>query len=109
MTRTKMVSTHILEGGTDFVLMGAMAKQDDYVRYTVRIPQPLYEQVQEAAGEKSVNAEIVERLMRSFRPENHAANVIEDLRIKLFEIEETLNRTLEKEAEVMIRREQKRK
>jgi hypothetical protein len=39
-----------------------MAKQDDYVRYTIRVPATLYARVQEAAGEKSVNAEIIERL-----------------------------------------------
>lgn len=43
-----------------------MAKQDDYTRYTIRLPTPLYERVREAAGEKSVNAEIAERLMASF-------------------------------------------
>ncbi|WP_404404921.1 hypothetical protein [Pelagibacterium halotolerans] len=44
-----------------------MAKQDDYVRYTIRVPAGLYARLQDAAGEKSVNAEIVERLDRSFR------------------------------------------
>jgi hypothetical protein len=39
-----------------------MAKQDDYTRYTIRIPTPLYERVKEAAGEKSVNAEIIAAL-----------------------------------------------
>ncbi|WP_312795588.1 hypothetical protein [Tianweitania sp.] len=43
-----------------------MAKQDDYVRYTIRVPSDLYARVQEAAGEKSLNAEIVERLESSF-------------------------------------------
>lgn len=43
-----------------------MAKQDDYVRYTIRVPAGLYAAVQEAAGEKSVNAEIVDRLQKSF-------------------------------------------
>lgn len=43
-----------------------MAKQDDYVRYTIRLPAPLYEKVREAAGEKSVNAEIIARLEASF-------------------------------------------
>jgi len=42
-----------------------MAKQDDYVRYTIRVPANLYAQIQAAAGEKSVNAEIVERLAES--------------------------------------------
>lgn len=47
-----------------------MAKQDDYVRYTIRLPAPLYNRVREAAGEKSVNAEIIARLEASF----HALN-----------------------------------
>lgn len=50
----------------EFGDMGAMAKQDDYVRYTIRVPADLYAQLQSAAGEKSVNAEIVARLERSF-------------------------------------------
>jgi len=43
-----------------------MAKQDDYVRYTIRVPAELYERLQSAAGAKSVNAEIVARLEKSF-------------------------------------------
>jgi hypothetical protein len=43
-----------------------MAKQDDYVRYTIRVPSDLYERLKNEAGEKSVNAEIVERLDKSF-------------------------------------------
>lgn len=43
-----------------------MAKQDDYTRYTIRIPTPLYERVKAAAGEKSVNAEIVETLEEKY-------------------------------------------
>lgn len=43
-----------------------MAKQDDYTRYTVRIPTPLYNRLKEAAGEASVNAEIVHRLQTTF-------------------------------------------
>lgn len=43
-----------------------MAKQDAYVRYTIRVPADLYELLQEAAGEKSINAEVVARLGSSF-------------------------------------------
>ena len=43
-----------------------MAKQDDYTRYTVRIPTPLYERVKTIAGDKSVNAEIIEILSAAF-------------------------------------------
>lgn len=39
-----------------------MARQDDYVRYTIRVPEELYAQIKAAAGEKSVNAEIILRL-----------------------------------------------
>lgn len=39
-----------------------MAKQDDYVRYTIRVPAALYARLQSAAGESSVNAEIVSQL-----------------------------------------------
>lgn len=44
-----------------------MAKQDDYARYTVRIPQNLYAEIERAAeaANRSVNAEIVERLAYS--------------------------------------------
>lgn len=43
-----------------------MAKQDNFVRYTIRVPADLYMRLQDAAGLKSVNAEIVERLAASF-------------------------------------------
>ena len=45
---------------------GCMARDDGYTRYTVRIPTPLYKRVKEAAGEKSVNAEIVEALEAAY-------------------------------------------
>lgn len=58
---------------TSLVIKAAMAKQDDYVRYTIRVPSDLYRRLQEAAGEKSVNAEIVQRLWLSLRsPEEEA-------------------------------------
>lgn len=50
-----------------------MAKQDDYVRYTIRVPADLYEKVRAAAGDKSVNAEIIARLEASFaEPQKNA-------------------------------------
>lgn len=50
-----------------------MAKQDDYVRYTIRVPADLYERVRAAAGDKSVNAEIIARLEASFaKPQKEA-------------------------------------
>lgn len=50
-----------------------MAKQDDYVRYTIRVPVDLYLQIQAAAGDKSVNAEIISRLYGSF--DTHAPTI----------------------------------
>lgn len=47
-----------------------MKKDDGYTRYTVRIPTPLYDRVKEAAGEKSVNAEIVETLTKVYPPKS---------------------------------------
>lgn len=45
-----------------------MAKQDDYVRYTVRLPAELYERIKRAAGDKSVNAEIIATLEEAYPP-----------------------------------------
>jgi len=42
-----------------------MAKQDDYVRITLRIPPDLHAKLVERAGTKSLNAEILERLEAS--------------------------------------------
>lgn len=44
-----------------------MAKQDNYVRYTIRVPQETYSQLEKAAAgaNRSANAEIVSRLERS--------------------------------------------
>lgn len=39
-----------------------MARQDDHVRSTVRIPAAVYQRLKDAAGERSINAEIVARL-----------------------------------------------
>lgn len=47
-----------------------MTRDDGYTRYTVRIPTPLYERVRRAAGEKSVNAEIVATLEEAYPPED---------------------------------------
>lgn len=43
-----------------------MAKQDDYTRYTIRLPTPLYERVKDAAGEASVNSLIVQVLEEKY-------------------------------------------
>lgn len=46
------------------VFKAAMAKQSDYVRYTIRVPVDIYEHVARRADEngRSINAEITERL-----------------------------------------------
>ena len=41
-----------------------MAKQDDWVRMTLRLPQDLHDRLMGALGAKSLNADIVERLER---------------------------------------------
>ncbi|NLS20090.1 Arc family DNA-binding protein [Rhizobium sp. P40RR-XXII] len=51
-----------------------MAKQDDHVRYTIRVPRHVYSAIEAAAdvANRSANAEIVERLtsaVDSSRPE----------------------------------------
>lgn len=43
-----------------------MAKQDDYTRYTIRIPTPLYERVKAAAGDASVNSVIITALEEKY-------------------------------------------
>lgn len=52
-----------------------MAKQDDWVRLTVRMPPELYERLADtvARGPLSMNAEIVDRLENSFASD-HAVN-----------------------------------
>ncbi|WP_234052699.1 MULTISPECIES: Arc family DNA-binding protein [unclassified Xanthobacter] len=43
-----------------------MARQDDFVRITLRLPQELHEKLMAAARVNSLNAEIVRRLEHSF-------------------------------------------
>lgn len=44
-----------------------MAKQDDYVRYTIRVPREIYADIEQRANteQRSVNAEIIQRLSDS--------------------------------------------
>ncbi|MBS7741421.1 MULTISPECIES: hypothetical protein [unclassified Chelatococcus] len=42
-----------------------MAKQDDYIRITLRLPQDVHRRLIEAAGPRSLNAEIVTRLQNT--------------------------------------------
>lgn len=60
-----------------------MAKQDDWIRITLRLPGDLHERLVEAAASSSMNAEIVERLSDSFVrriSKNAAASLIEQIR-----------------------------
>lgn len=61
---TKLVRKSILGFFTISVFKAKMAKQDEYVRYTIRVPADIYEHVSNRAEEngRSVNAEIVYRL-----------------------------------------------
>jgi hypothetical protein len=56
---------------TKLVFMEKMAKQDDYVRYTIRVPKEPYAAIEKAAMEagRSMNAEIVQRLSDSLEVE----------------------------------------
>lgn len=55
-----------------------MAKQDDYTRYTIRVPADLYQRVQDAADRegRSVNAEIVATLEEKYPPSNSALDLM---------------------------------
>lgn len=55
-----------------------MARDDGYTRYTVRIPNELYERVKDAAGEKSVNAEIVSTLEQAYPPKSIDIEILAD-------------------------------
>lgn len=62
-----------------------MAKQDDYTRYTIRLPTPLYERVKEAAGEASVNSLVVDVLAEKFPAPLKLDLPLRDLVIHLLE------------------------
>lgn len=47
-----------------------MTRDDGYTRYTLRIPDALYERIKEAAGEKSVNAEVLSALEVAYPPKS---------------------------------------
>lgn len=60
-----------------------MAKQDDWIRITLRLPGDLHARLVEAAASSSMNAEIVERLSDSFVrriSKNAAASLVEQIR-----------------------------
>lgn len=49
------------------VHMYSMAKQDEFIRITLRLPPALHARLTKIAGAKSLNAEIVSRLEESIR------------------------------------------
>lgn len=61
--------------------MRRMAKQDDWVRITLRIPPNLHYDLLQAAGANSLNAEIVTRLEATFKLSDlaHAVGGIENI------------------------------
>lgn len=61
-----MVHKYFVAQFTNLVQSKEMAKQDEYTRYTIRIPTPLYERIKGAAGAKSVNAEIASSLAKAY-------------------------------------------
>jgi hypothetical protein len=52
-----------------------MAKQDDYVRITIRLPPELHAKLVQSAGPHSLNAEIVNRLKESADFDERMANL----------------------------------
>lgn len=64
-----------------------MAKQDNYVRYTIRVPEELYSRIKESAGDKSINAEIIERIELSFS----ADKATDDVNNQLLELRKVVN------------------
>lgn len=75
-----------------------MAKQDDYIRYTIRVPADLYKSIELAAYEnnRSNNAEIIARLEASFNQDYEALSKETAAMIKRIErLEETVGKALE--------------
>ncbi|MDP9571485.1 UNVERIFIED_ORG: hypothetical protein J2W66_001970 [Agrobacterium larrymoorei] len=72
-----------------------MAKQDDYARYTIRVPKEVYSAVEMAAEQngRSLNAEIVDRLAFSVA---HPAEEWEELSIAVQVLTGDLKRAEEK-------------
>lgn len=66
-----------------------MAKQDDFVRITVRIPPELYERLRSSARATSINAEIVERLSSTLKTKDEKE--VEDAGAALRRIERRMS------------------
>lgn len=59
-----------------------MAKQDDWVRITLRLPPELHEQLKERAGAGSLNAEIVEAL--EYATADYGPRGVADLVVRVY-------------------------
>lgn len=94
-----------------------MAKQDNYARYTIRVPQDVYSALEQAAtaANRSVNAEIVQRLEQSLRDFEEVEDLwkqidqrdatIRSIRDQAFEKEKLLTETLQR-YEVMVKQQE---
>src|SRR5690242_1146235 len=68
-----MVSTTFVDVTLNWCYQDAMAKQDDYVRITLRLPPYLHQMLLESTSAESLNAAIVTRLLTSFGLKEHLA------------------------------------
>ncbi|WP_434286311.1 hypothetical protein [Celeribacter sp. SCSIO 80788] len=76
-----------------------MSGHDGYTRYTLRIPDALYERVKSAAGEKSVNAEIVATLEKFYPDIDHIDDRPEQDRMKFNYILQEMKKLLDEYSE----------
>lgn len=60
-----------------------MAKQDDFVRITLRLPPDLHEKLRDATGAGSLNATIVDRLDQSFHREDWYGKFGADIKVEV--------------------------
>jgi len=84
---------------TVLVSWGRMARQDDYSRITLRLPPELHEKVRKAAGERSLNAEIITRLERTFEEDDTVAGHevrLEDLERRMDEMNDEYDARFDK-------------
>lgn len=61
-----------------------MAKQDDYIKTALRLPRELHAAIQASAEDRrcSMNAEIIDRLTRTFVPEGLSETIADQLGAK---------------------------
>jgi len=62
-----------------------MAKQDNWPKFTLRLPPDLHRHLSEVAGAKSLNAEIVDRLQSTIGPSLEQRVEAIDARLKVIE------------------------